>query len=467
MRIPAGETLPVQKPGDFIYLKFADRQIAVIEDQSRFEMEAGDKYVSRGGFSSFQVQNLDQKNPVYVIFAVGKGDYHRQIVQGEISVVPGIRKSSGEFVQDTRWTLTADVDFTNVTPETFTFLDEADQVSWPDNAVTCAYFPRENRLWVRDNNNTLRYKDLDTGTVSASQSKLIGSNDQFQIQSLRGCLTDSGTFLMSAFHVDTSVGHILEVDANLTVLGIWSLGVVPADEAVFQPLLIDGELHAMVPTGGDSGDWYKYRAGQWSKIAAVDLGTYGDSAYHAGDNRVVISAYGYGMADWEQVTVFDATTGEALAPQESDFNLKYGGHYIPSKRQFVHCRATASVYFIVSETWTRTAQGTFETCAGGYAFEPEATQTEAALVARDTDTGTELRGEVLRALLELWLGQFVADDYLDHIYRVEFDNANGRAPVTVTSGGTSFAGAKIDDNFQCVFPQTVRITLDNNLTTKD
>src|SRR5690554_437705 len=105
-RLQPGQSQPVQVGGDFIFLKFADRPIVVIinggeSSGSRVIMEAGDKY-RPGAFQSFEIENTDNDNPAQLVMTVGRGDYNRQIVQGEIKSVISLRKADGTLVDDSR-----------------------------------------------------------------------------------------------------------------------------------------------------------------------------------------------------------------------------------------------------------------------------------------------------------------------------------------------------------------------------
>lgn len=105
-RLQPGQSQPVQVGGDFIFLKFADRPIVVIinggeSSGSRVIMEAGDKY-RPGAFQSFEIENTDKERAAQITMTVGRGDYQRQIVKGELSVVTQLRKEDGELVDDTR-----------------------------------------------------------------------------------------------------------------------------------------------------------------------------------------------------------------------------------------------------------------------------------------------------------------------------------------------------------------------------
>ncbi|WP_430414461.1 hypothetical protein [Marinobacter adhaerens] len=106
LRLQPGEEMPVTTPGDYIYLKQADRDIRVtITDgqgvQKPVVMTAGDKY-RPGPFYALNIANTSKTQPAKVVMVIGEGDFNRQIVQGEIIVDPRVKTADGSFVSDQR-----------------------------------------------------------------------------------------------------------------------------------------------------------------------------------------------------------------------------------------------------------------------------------------------------------------------------------------------------------------------------
>lgn len=105
--VPAGEAVNLQAPGEFIFLKAADRVINVLISEgqhtgTRVLMQVGDKY-RPGNFQAFAVENPDPLNPARVTFTVGQGDYQTQTIKGELNVVPSIIKADGTVKGDDRF----------------------------------------------------------------------------------------------------------------------------------------------------------------------------------------------------------------------------------------------------------------------------------------------------------------------------------------------------------------------------
>lgn len=106
LRLGPGEIMPVTTPGDYIYMKFCDRDLRVtITDgagvQKPVVMTVGDKY-RPGPFKALNIENTNQNLPAKVIMVIGDGDFNRQIIQGEVNVITSLRKADGELVPDDR-----------------------------------------------------------------------------------------------------------------------------------------------------------------------------------------------------------------------------------------------------------------------------------------------------------------------------------------------------------------------------
>lgn len=457
---------------DFIFVRYADREFELIIDNETVTMEIGAEYIHPAGFfHRFEIRNPDPDNPAVIRLAMGTARYRSRIIQGEVSIVPGIRNAAGLFIEDTRWNLAADVDLTSITPQTFTRATERTNYPVTNNAVSLIYFPDPGWFYFQDNNGAFRQVDEATGTetlLNAADYPLLGTADSYSVsgRGFRGDLSPDGVMYLGARSMIDDTAVVLTVDKNLNVLTADSLGVVQFGRTntnyLCNPVWIGDKLYAAVQKTTTAFEWYRRDASGWTLVAEKAFSLNNQVIYNE-DGLAVVCNRGLNDPDYK----FEPDTGNNVALDGQEINLRYGGHLVDSDRTYVEARASNFIFVMNLITWTQTAQGTFETCAGGYVFEPTETLTEALITAEEVDRGVSVSGEVIKLLLELWLGQFVADDYLDHVFKVEFDNADGRAPVTISSGGTSFKGAKIADAFTCVFPQSVRITLDNNLTTKD
>lgn len=471
--VPAGGGFPIQVSGDYIYLKFADRAIDVIinggrSGQTRVNMEAGDKY-RPGPFEAFEVVNPDPDNAAQVIFTVGEGDYNRQIVQGEISVIPGIRKADGSWASDERWDLKAAVSLTNVVPKTFTRNVQVKSVSTSQNMVHLAYFPDSQEMIGTDFNGYHRRYDLSANTSSEVGNGVVDIGP-YEVRAFKGALDGDGNTWITGRRESDGKAAAIQIDRNLQVqssvvapIAEWNF----ANDSATTAVCFDesGVLYLVVPTTAYRVNVYRLNNGNLDLIGTLDeTADYAVARhFHIEDGKLVWARAGGSNP-------YAAFTLPGLNKESANglVNLEYGGMLVPSERIYWKAEATQNFRAYAIKTWTKTAEGVFTTCASGYLFRPEVNITEAGITAEVDSQGRVLvRGQIIRAMLELYLGGFVADDYLNHVYAVTFDNEGGRAPRTVTSGNTTFSGAKIADNFSAFFPQSVTITLDNGLTTKD
>ncbi|NQY85045.1 MAG: hypothetical protein HRT34_09735 [Alcanivorax sp.] len=120
-----GNGATVRAPGEFLYLKFADREIQAIVTgrdgtQSRVKMVTGDFTAPGGGIDEIELINPDTTTPCAVVITVGDGEFDRKIIQGEVTITPGIRGADGQFVDDTRSTVRVRVALGNITPQSYT-----------------------------------------------------------------------------------------------------------------------------------------------------------------------------------------------------------------------------------------------------------------------------------------------------------------------------------------------------------
>lgn len=478
--IPAGQSSRINANGEtFIFMKFADRPIEVDIAGRKVVMRAGsyqefEPLASEN--SNIVLYNTDPDNPAFVEIVTGTGTYDEKIVKGEISVIPGVRSASGQFIEDTRWTLKADVDFTDLEKETFTKYEIKEQ--YDNGGVTSVqfttYLPRSNEAFYTDNNVNHRRINLKTlereyiEDLTGDKSGTIEVNGKgYEYLHMNGQPDKNGDIWIGGRAAGGTKAVLVKIDRLFTPLEAYEAPIdMIANISRFNHTAISGDrIFHLISDSNESFIIYELVNGQHIERKRYELNKdYTDPVTkncYAMLGHIVIGQNSGGPQAIIRISDFE------IVPNDQNFpNCNRGISVWEPNREFLSGTLVASLHLKNVLTWTKTAEGTFETCSGGYVFDPQKHITEAGITATQTEQGVKIQGQVIRALLELWLGQFVADDYLDHVYRVEFDNANGRSPITVSSGGTSLAGAKIADSFSCVFPQTVKITLDNNLTTK-
>jgi len=495
VRVPAGETLPVQKPGDFIYLKFSDRKIAIIEDQSRFEMEAGDKYVSPNGFRDFQVQNLDQVNPVYVIFAVGKGDYNRQIVQGNITIQPGIRRQDGTFDTDARRdvtlslypkpgftptsyspgdtvgsNLTAGGDETDYSaPDGFNWIAGVNKNAAASNhagqvITTFVTYDKPGTALLK-----LENQNANSGTVIPVSFYEGGSHP-----SNLGLL-NSGTILFSLGGI-VGAGGINNEPDDYNLFKVASNGGIPA--AVFTPDSGDrltggvfefgGYIYAGYETDSTNARGLYKLNGDYAKVDKIDVGDTSGILW-ASDGKKI---YSMRLVSGYPIREHDPDT---LAVVKS-YATNWAGSGTIAGLTLYEQRVAAWLNDAQDDTWenvqfTTASYTQSQAFYVGYARggcpnisrNPGANDTGAQLSVKQNADGTETySGEIVRAVLDaLKADQQVTNNYRDHVYAM---SVQGQPLAGFKSNGATMAAADIDDQFTVTMPASITVTIDNGLT---
>lgn len=458
VRVPAGETLPVQKPGDFIYLKFADRKIAIIEDQSRFEMEAGDKYVSPNGFRDFQVQNLDQVNPVYVIFAVGKGDYYRQIIQGEIVIDPRIKTGEGVYVSDTRadHKIMVNLDYkrepglnAGATEEKAAFVPAGGYRGAGGGNIDgdLLYV-----FWDGGSHKIYAYEALNGAVKGSWPVPQTPENDLYTACKVGDSIYAAGRYLYQfgagrtdQLTEDQRVSNFTMEGAGLfTRLAVGEDGQIYAmasddyvynlstQEKLFKPggaydlgFEKGGSIYVFANSLPDHFREYRKVAGAWTQIRevninGVDLYQPGAGGYHAKSGKFIVLSDNSVDNQWEIM---------AIEPDSYDQGEV---HYGRAEEQCSRVPALLNPA-LLSEV-----------------------RTDAAVTVEWDNGRAWVSGQVLRLILDL-LGIDTSGRYLDGITAFKA-SADGRE-YNINLGGRTFAADEIADDFKRVlFPQVVEIT---------
>jgi len=473
-RLSAGGIQPVNISGDYIFCKFADRPFSVIVDGTRTTMEAGDKY-RPGAFKTFEIENTDQDRAIAIVLNIGRGDYSRQIVQGNITVIPGIRKADGTFVDDTRWDLSAEVTITDPVPMTFEKAIKTEEFSIAG--------PQASSLLIQEKTGDVligRYGQFDLYNLKTQQVQSFGDTNArglllgggaVYIKSFSGTNDDSGELWLMGGRGDLQgIGDpaIVRVGANLGVEDTITVPLAEAGRSYFTPKWINSAMPAMgaAVAGGRFLIFVAHSDRVWGiyekisgevRYTGKELTTPSQKQIHQfiPENGLIVGQW---AAAGYPVIALDPDTLELVSTAGL---TGYAGNVAISPARRIYVRQEPfNVWGIYNLfTWTRTGVGVFKTCGGGYMFKPSETITEAAIVSQQDGRGrVTLNGQLVRGMLELYLGKFVADDYLDH--------EGGQTPKTISAGNTTFSGAKIPDNFSAVFPQKITITIDNGLKAK-
>lgn len=474
-----GSGATVRAPGEFMYLAFADREILAIVTgldgtQSRLKMVTGDFTKPAGGIEEVELVNPDPDTPCAVTVIIGAGEFDRKIIQGEVTVNPGIRRADGQFVEDTRRDLSLRVALSNLDTQEYVYgsvvfeVDDLD--TYNDNPGGIIHYKEGPKFLCGDNSSSEIYLLTVDGTKEAISWP--GDNQ-------RCCQVPRGIMTWTASPVTGNLALTIVDLYDFTIRSRVDTGVNRINDNAGNHLCYDPDTGMVFGAlyDGDSGRLFK-------ATAEGDLITLGEplpaGAAYNGDPINVVDGV---------IHVGNSTSGTALSSRIcADLNLNlltldswklpttadgapsvewFSGRGRNSRHYWGLITTDSRRLFEVAVTeWTRTAIGSVSSCGGARLFNLENSPTDATISTRVDDNGKVLvTGQVLKAVLDLYFrDRFARADYLDHIYGVRFEQANGVLPFEVRTGGSSFRRAGIDDWFTDVpMPQTITITADAEL----
>ena len=465
-RLLPGQSQPVQVGGDFIFMKFADRPITVLinggeSSGSRVVMEAGDKY-RPGNFQSFEVENTDPERPAQILLTVGRGDYNRQIVKGEISVSPGVRKSDGTFVDDNRFEISAFIQ------------------------------PRKNGTVSKENGDIL----------AAAEPPATGA----ELEKIT--LTEDGTAQVTYSGGNSYYSDFFTVtfDRNLNVLGVitydpddfgWGSNAniqyykgkiyKCTDTAIYR----DGEQIATFAVA-IAGNTYciandliyafpkTKTAARWvvvHNLAGELVKTYPQPA----GAPVITGQLTYSPADKKWTATESSQVGFTILTEDFQVIERINGQpgYGITSSNGVSVAVGDVVYgwgvseepLVKIQRIPKTTPITAATWKAGCQNEGVRRDLGTLTTTADIETSyeggqTRVSGELIKTFLELYHGAELKPEfeYLDHVYGITITQpATGELETKRISNYTTFAAAKIEDNFSAVFPSEIRLTIDSGI----
>lgn len=467
LRLAPGETKEIQRPGRFIFCKFSDRQVSIIMDQARIEMEAGDKHVSTDRFKSFQVQNLDQEREAYLIFVVGDGDFDRMLVQGEISIVPILRNADGTTKPDTRYPLNIQIA--------------------PEKLETTAYV--EGNLVKKEAYLIPGASSL--GTVSSERPRVFAGPGGYPV--------------VTWYYNSRADGGWYQVDWNLNLIDSGSENLVASTPITFSSMSDNGwtpyagfiscysnDLYRAVGPDDEKEHLYSatFNINTFCYVPDTDsiilMDSFGekfeeiDAQTYARKRVGTCNLYG-GMVRWDWKTgrlyIFGNDTYEV---RFSDFALL---NTIPTAPTFntggvvrgnnifgtfgsssdpIEIENVVLYDYVTKPEFVGIRPGCELAQAAMY---PQSVpQITAEVEVNQLFTGVELSGEIIKAALEYYFRREAPADYLDHVYYASLGNDRAGVPVKpLSSGNETFARAGITDDFTVLVPGQVAITIDNEL----
>ena len=453
--------------GDYIYCKFAERPIRIIDNGKPVEMIAGDKYRPGHRFESVYVHNPDKQNPISAVLTIGTGDFSRQIVQGEIKAEPILRAADGTTRPDTRETVAIDLvpeNIETITYQKYEIVKEGLNPVWPDGKETDS----EEHTITRGYKNRLalvfvRYDTLQTMVVEYDKNLRV----------VRKIVSDDAVVIDSVAY-KPGVGYV--VSQNQGTGGDTLIRKVDSD--------------ALNTIGAISGnDFYGI---QWIPEKSAWFANSSDGVWKLNDNfEPVEKITGYGS---QKAFGYDAANDCLVIARNSlnsgFYRVKYeGGELLevwePGGENHAGAFSVDGNDMFVQLSFGGTTIKPQKRAISQYTTKPEfkarrpGCELKSALVNAGTlpqitadiehqseREGVILRGELIRAALEYHFRQAVADDYLDHVYSFQVTrDALGNPGMPVVAGNQTFARAEIADDFDMLTPGRVTLTIDNALTT--
>jgi len=457
--VEPGAEFPVMAGGDFVFCNFAAHDIRVIIQDSPRTMRAGSKWRPAGGFvaGDLIVKNPDPVNPVAVVLTIGTGDFDDQIIRGEVTVNPGIRGRDGVFIDDTRSTVRLSAAFGNITPREYiagglvatvgggqytakpTILDDGRVLSCDTTGDDWTLF----RNWpVGDGESIVGLGDGSGVQVGAELLVPAGENVPGEGYRIVVNRYDAATLQFREKMVTEAPWRNVSpsnpaIYALAAGFGRYFIGQSGAVDVVDEKGVLVGEL---TPSNVNSPRGVVIRGGVLHVFSGSTQST--------------------SMAIYDPLTLAALPVSESRLPEVNGIFYGYG----LSQRGTLFFGGTGSLEEYAISDVTISASGTVSACAGSGRFKAGQVDTIAELYTQRLENGRVLAsGQLLRAVLEIYAGRYMPNDYLDYIYAVKADNLNGISPRVIDAGGQSFAAAGIADDAAGTFPQTIEITLREGL----
>lgn len=464
--IPANATLPMQVVGDFVYCKQADRPVYVQVDGKTIEMEAGDKHKPAKKFNGIEIENKTD-NPVQVVFVIGVGDYNRQIIQGEVSVTPGIRNSAGDFLEDTREEFSYLLNGYNVDPVDIVGGELLDTIVIPFGVVVAAYIPELNAIVSRGTSSANWYlTDVESMAyvrpITSEMGNIISGVGGYQISTqLIVADTKRGGIWVGLKTASTGkislrrhspqwepVGPAFGTEIGNNA-GVGGLVYVPDTD----------ELWLMQTNATQTGtivNIYDAAAGELiAQIDEVPVWCYG--AYYK-EGAVIFS-----KDDGTQIKAYDVLSRSEINLRVGDVAARNGSAYLKDKGIVISSEAGYYLSVYSAREYTKRAylSAVKSSCGGFGIVKPRRLYSGAEVYIQDRNGSKLIAGAVIRAVLDSVIG-FAPENYLDYVYKFEGESEHG-APVIRSSGAKSFDALSINDNFTVKINKPIKLTLAKEL----
>tara|TARA_B100000446_G_scaffold185938_3_gene211052 strand:+ start:7330 stop:8823 length:1494 start_codon:yes stop_codon:yes gene_type:complete len=478
---------PVSVVGEFFYIKQAVRDFKVIiHDQTHTVKEGDHARYDRKPFESLALKNPDSVRPLAVIMVVGFGSYDQKIMQGNVTVQPGVRKADGSFVDDRRFWLPLTAAFNPVFKSKLYQAGDTQVTELLPNAGVKSVTSGDDYLYVLMNEsgadytegNYLFHKFNVAGEMIGIRTLNIPTSGGSGILSYK----DNGLAITEGFPVVAYAGDkkdvIYQESGNTSVNDSYykELASVGAGRKIGGAYVDreSGTIYAISSNGTDrvqihnvDYDGNVSLVGEFDYANVINFGSpkqcklfkRGDSFIFFALNKVYVfsadgdSVYSTSAVEASSFTYYGALVGDFL--------------YLASKSN-----ALLDTFLVTHTDFTETAKGFFQYGKGGKDVRVLKTQraestTKAAIDITGKDSGLHVKGQVIKMALELYSGKEVGPNYMDHVYGVRInsgDNSAGVLPYQeISSRGETMLAANIGDSFEAFFGGTIEIQIDDSL----
>lgn len=492
--IGAGGSDYVDAAGDFIFCAFADRTFRIVIDGKSLTVSPGDKLRPQKRFQNFQIENLDASNEMAVRLIVGEGDYNSQIIQGEVTVMPGVRGADGQWRDDTRHKLSFDIVPRRVATKLYaagTLINTSERMDYLMNSV----MPSDVSA------SSIGLGQTDTGWFLSGKPKydiqmdVLSFDNDFNLLDVSAekhatiekvpFKVEEGAFdacRIGGIYYYISDGSTLVTDGNR--VAYWAPGTASAygtlfdfgaiGRAVFSVCPYKGSILAM--TVGGSPNTVRTDA-RWHVISQQG------EILREGSFPVSAEIYG-----WDKVRYWHAVNAAVIKTQDGMVLFDPDSGYLEEVVEAGALTGTRSGWVPLGRHLIRYDDGArrlrrqvfrdFDSpiqldiisnaCNEWEAITEQKTDqfhTLAAVTAEKLVTGeVRVKGEVIRAVLEFYFKRFIDDDYLDHAYYFSTNgDPFGGTRIIKNGGGNSLRKIGVLDDFDINIPANFEITIDQSL----